>query len=76
MVVGKSFKEDVIDFDGDVFMFFYAPWCGHCNKAKPGYSTFAKKYAEAKISGIRIAKMDATANDIDHDKVSVQGFPT
>lgn len=76
VLVGKSFQAEAIDQDGDVFVFFYAPWCGHCNKAKPGYESLVKKYKDANVSGIRIAKFDATANDVDHDKVNIQGFPT
>lgn len=36
----------------------------------------AKKYADNKVDGIRVAKFDSTANDADHDKIKVEGFPT
>jgi len=26
--------------------------------------------------GVELAKVDSTANDVDHDKVNVNGFPT
>ena len=27
-------------------------------------------------AGVQIVKVDSTANDVDHDKVSINGFPT
>jgi len=74
VVTGNLFKEDVIDRDEDVFVFFYAPWCGHCNKAKPDYEKLGTAIKD--ISGVQIVKVDSTANDVDHDKVTINGFPT
>lgn len=44
-----------------VFVMFYAPWCGHCKKMKPGYEELAKQVHESD-SGIVIAKVDATVH--------------
>ncbi|XP_065324915.1 protein disulfide-isomerase A4-like [Gordionus sp. m RMFG-2023] len=53
---------------------FYAPWCGHCKKLEPIYNKLGKKYLEE--NRIIIAKIDATANDIDKDIIQITGFPT
>jgi thiol-disulfide isomerase/thioredoxin len=43
ILVGKNFKELVLDNDKDVLVEFYAPWCGHCKQLAPIYETLAKK---------------------------------
>lgn len=72
VVVGKNFKEVVIDNDNDVFIEFYAPWCGHCKKLAPEWDKLAAEFAHVK--GLTIAKMDATANEV--DGVDIRGYPT
>lgn len=71
---GKSFNELVIDNDNDVLVEFYAPWCGHCKSLAPIYDELGE--ALAGNDKITIAKMDATANEIDVEGVNVKGFPT
>jgi protein disulfide-isomerase A1 len=74
VIVGKQFQERVIDNEKDVLLEFYAPWCGHCKALAPKYEELAEKFAD--VDSIMIAKMDATANEIDHAGVDVRGFPT
>lgn len=40
-IVGKSFDEIVRDPTKDVFVEFYAPWCGHCKKFTPVWEELA-----------------------------------
>lgn len=72
VVVGKNFKEIVTDNDNDVFIEFYAPWCGHCKKLAPEWDKLASDFSDVK--GLTIAKMDATANEV--DGVDIRGYPT
>lgn len=72
-VVGKNFDEIVNDPERDVLIEFYAPWCGHCKSLAPKYEELAEKLSGE--SGVTIAKMDATANDVPAP-YQVQGFPT
>ncbi|CAI5720672.1 unnamed protein product [Peronospora effusa] len=74
IIVGKEFQQRVIDNEKDVMLEFYAPWCGHCKSLAPKYEELAEEFAD--VESIMIAKMDATANEIDHDGVDVRGFPT
>jgi protein disulfide-isomerase A1 len=71
-VVGSTFNSIVKDTSKDVLVEFYAPWCGHCKKLEPVFRDVAKKLES--VSTLVIAKIDATANDV--EGVDVEGFPT
>lgn len=72
VVVGKTYKAEVVDSDKDVLVEFYAPWCGHCKALEPEYAELGKTFE--KVDSVVIAKVDATANEIEDPEV--QGFPT
>jgi protein disulfide isomerase family A protein 3 len=73
VAVAKNFDEVVNDPERDVLIEFYAPWCGHCKSLAPKYEELAEKLQGE--SGVTIAKMDATANDVPQP-YNVRGFPT
>jgi len=78
VVVGKQFDEIVYDKEKDVFVEFYAPWCGHCKKLAPTWEELASNIAANPANAnVVIAKMDATENDLpSHVPFRIQGFPT
>ncbi|OZJ06278.1 hypothetical protein BZG36_00778 [Bifiguratus adelaidae] len=78
VVVADQFDEIVYDSDKDVFVEFYAPWCGHCKRLAPIWDQFATDIAANPAnSHIVIAKMDATENDLPaRVPFQIQGFPT
>lgn len=71
-VVGKTFDEIVMDPTKDVFVKFYAPWCGHCKALAPAWEQLATEMQEYK--GLVIAKFDATTNEA--IGVNIRSYPT
>jgi len=73
IVVRNNWEQIVNDASKDVLVEFYAPWCGHCKHLAPIYEQLGE--ALKPISSVVIAKIDATANDVD-PRLGIQGFPT
>lgn len=75
-LVGKQFDEVVFDDEKDVFVEFYASWCGHCKRLKPTWDSLGSHFANVK-DRITIAKMEAQENDLPADvPFRISGFPT
>jgi len=72
VVVGSQFDEIVNDSTKDVFVKYYAPWCGHCKKLAPIWEELGEAYKDNE--NVVIAKFDATANEA--EGVEVRGYPT
>lgn len=73
IVTGNTFEELVMDETKDVFIEFYAPWCGHCKTLEPIWEALAEKLEGD--PNIVVAKIDATGNH--PPKIfQYQGFPT
>ena len=73
VIVGTQWKDMVLDSDKDVFVEFYAPWCGHCKTLAPKYDKLAFNTMQMSDK-LMIAKMDSTENEV--AGVTVESFPT
>jgi len=75
-LVGKEFDKVVMDESKDVFVEFYASWCGHCKRLKPTWDSLGDHFQGVK-DRVVIAKMEAQENDIPPSvPFRVSGFPT
>ncbi|CAH2039453.1 unnamed protein product, partial [Iphiclides podalirius] len=72
VLVATNFDEVVFDSNKKVLVEFYAPWCGHCKQLVPIYDKLGEHFANDE--DVVIAKMDATANELEHTKIT--SFPT
>uniref|UniRef100_A0A0A9YM47 Protein disulfide-isomerase n=3 Tax=Lygus hesperus TaxID=30085 RepID=A0A0A9YM47_LYGHE len=72
VLVATNFDEVVFDKSKNVLVEFYAPWCGHCKQLVPIYDKLAESFS--KKEDVLIAKIDATANELEHTKIA--SFPT
>jgi protein disulfide-isomerase A1 len=73
VLVGKTFEQIVNDAEKDVFVEFYAPWCGHCKNLAPVWEELGKSFSN--VPSVVIANLDATANSYP-ENLEIQGFPT
>lgn len=75
-LVGEHFDEVVFDDSKDVFVEFYATWCGHCKRLKPIWDSLGDHFANVNDQVI-IAKMEAQENDLPGSvPFRISGFPT
>ncbi|XP_022644692.1 protein disulfide-isomerase A4-like isoform X2 [Varroa destructor] len=72
IVVGSTFEAEVLKEKKDIFIFFYAPDCGHCKNFMPDFKKIAKKYNG---TNLKVAKLDAAHNEFP-DEFAITGYPT
>jgi len=77
-LTASNFLDVVLDAERDVFVKFYAPWCGHCKTMKTLYMELCDKFEDR--PKVVIAEFDATAHKVPAvvagTPLSVEGYPT
>jgi len=70
----SNFDSIVLDTSKDVFVEFYAPWCGHCKRLTPIWEKLSGVFKNEK--DVVIANLDADSHKDLASKFGVSGFPT
>lgn len=76
ILVGKNFDDLIFKSnDGkDNIVFFYAPWCKHCQNFFKVYEELAANLAKNGENTIILNKIDATLNEVKN--INIESFPT
>merc|ERR1711862_473872 len=73
ILTGNNFEDIALSPKLDVFVKFYAPWCGHCKALAPAWEELASKIKNMGLEKkVIIAKFDATENECE---VPIEGYP-
>lgn len=72
VIVSKSFKTEIIDYEDDAIIMFHLPWCEYCKEILPIFHEIADEMASTK--GLKFGKLDSSLNEI--KGVTVPTFPT
>jgi len=76
MVTVRDFDEVVLDPKKDAFVFFTAPWSGHCKALKPTLEMISKNFREEKDCVIVQLDADNKGNSEIVGRYDIQQFPT
>jgi thioredoxin 1 len=73
--IEETDPEKIIPVDEKhTFVFFHAPWCGHCKVFLPMFEAVALKNAQR--ARFKSVQSDVMQKSSSADKVALQGFPT
>jgi thioredoxin 1 len=68
----SNFHEEVLEVDKPVFVDFWAPWCGYCQRLSPIIDELAAEVGDK----VKIVKVNVDANRSLAQKHGVMSLPT
>ena len=75
-VSSRSDLDSFINSEEDTTVMYYAPWCGHCNKAKPEFEEAMKNNNNMLTCNGDPNGKDSVLSHSDLKELGIQGFPT
>jgi len=73
VIVGSTLGDYIRQRKKNIFLNFYAPWCGHCKRLQPVWKELGVRL-RGNEDLVEIAQLDATANEV--ADVEIRGYPT
>ncbi len=70
-ITDADFHAEVMNFPGPVFVYMWAPWCGHCRRLSPLIDELSSEYA----GRVKFVKMVLDQNPITASRYNIQGVP-
>lgn len=70
-ITAEQYEEEVTQFQGDVLVDFYAPWCGPCKMIAPVVEQVAQEN-----NALKVVKIDADNSQALMAKYGIRGIPT
>ncbi|CCE85523.1 Piso0_005124 [Millerozyma farinosa CBS 7064] len=75
-LVAHNHENVLKDTSKDVFVKYYAPWCGHCKRLAPIWEELGEIFESNKSdANVVVAKVDHTLNDVT-TPFDIAGYPT
>ena len=71
-VSDQAFQREVLEFPGPVVVFYWAPWCGHCQRLMPVFDAIASEYT----GKLKFAKVHLDQNPSTASQYGIQSVPT
>eukprot|EP01114_Cavostelium_apophysatum_P016649 TRINITY_DN4782_c0_g1_i2.p1 TRINITY_DN4782_c0_g1~~TRINITY_DN4782_c0_g1_i2.p1 ORF type:complete len:505 (-),score=62.51 TRINITY_DN4782_c0_g1_i2:221-1735(-) len=71
LLIGTTFKDEVLLAEGNLLVYFYAAYCGFCQSFQVVYNELAKTATQS----VKLAQIDLSKNGIPSN-IHVDGFPS
>lgn len=74
--MSDSFETELASSGKNLFVKFFAPWCGHCKRLKPDWDKLGDEFGDS--SSVLIGDVDCTSDGGKEvcNKMGVRGYPT
>eukprot|EP00771_Trimastix_marina_P003029 gnl/Trimastix_PCT/421.p2 GENE.gnl/Trimastix_PCT/421~~gnl/Trimastix_PCT/421.p2 ORF type:complete len:365 (+),score=138.81 gnl/Trimastix_PCT/421:3-1097(+) len=73
-LTSQTFDQIVLDPETHALIAFTAPWCGHCQRLKPEFTSAAKSFRAG--DKVVLANVNADDQPALRDRYGITGFPT